>query len=105
MLLFRKFIYVSLIKNKDSATYEAKLTSLAVEPAFDMCINPICLMTLNSAIQYLSPLSLEKLKVSDPIYPFFRSERELYYADGEELVACVNGVEQWRIIVGPMRQI
>ena len=53
----------------------------------------------------MNPPSAEKLKVSDSIYPFARAENSLYYGDGEELVLFVNSVEQWRVIVGPMRQI
>lgn len=40
-------------------------------------------MTINSTIQYLNPLSSQKIKVSDPIYPFVREEDAIYYADGE----------------------
>ena len=62
-------------------------------------------MTLNSTIQYLNPLSSQSIKVSDPIYPFAREIDAIYYADGEELVMLQNSAQQWRIIVGPMRNI
>ena len=62
-------------------------------------------MTVNSSIQYLNPLSIEKIKISDPIYPFSRNLHGFYYSDGEELVYFMNSVEQWRIVVGPIRQI
>ncbi len=43
-------------------------------------------MTLNSTIQYLNPLEIQKIKVADPIYPFTRSLNKIYFVDGEELV-------------------
>jgi hypothetical protein len=53
------------------------------EPAFGIGPTPLFLMTLNSAIQYLNPLQIQKIKVSDPIFPFARSMDKTYFVDGE----------------------
>jgi hypothetical protein len=53
-----------------------------VEPSFGIGISPISVMTLNSTIQYLNPLEIQKIKVGDPIYPFTRSMSRIYFADG-----------------------
>jgi hypothetical protein len=105
VLLFRKFVYVSLRKNLEINGYEGKNMQIVVEPAFSIEPGSLSLMTLNSSIQYLNPLSSQPIKVSDPIFPFARVHNTIYYADGEELVMMQNSAEQWRIIVGPMRSI
>lgn len=62
-------------------------------------------MTLNSTIQYLNPPEIQKIKIGDPIYPFTRSMDKIYFVDGEELVEIEGSTEQWRIIVGRIRQL
>ena len=105
VLLFRKFCYISFKKNPETNNYEAKTLQIETQPAFDICPNPISLMTLNSSIEYLMPHSIETIKVSDPIFPFVCNENYMYYVDGEELVLVKGSIEQWRIIVGPMRHL
>lgn len=105
VLIFRKFYYITLNKNRETNNYEGRSTQIQVEPAFAIEPQTLSLMTINSTIQYLNPPSLQSIKVADPIYPFVREEQNLYYADGEELVMVRNSVEQWRIIVGPMRNL
>ena len=63
------------------------------------------MLTLNSSIQFLNPLSVHEIKVSDPIYAFSRNTNQMYYSDGEELVLLQGSIEQWRITVGPMRNL
>ena len=42
---------------------------------------------------------------SDPIYAFTSIEGKMYYSDGEELVLVQGNNEQWRIIVGAIRNL
>lgn len=76
-----------------------------VDPSFGIGVSPISVMTLNSTIQYLNPLETQKIKVADPIYPYTRSMSKIYFVDGEELVEIEGSTEQWRIIVGRVRQL
>lgn len=52
-----------------------------------MTIDPPAVMTLNSSVQYLNPVAIEKIKVADPIFPYAQTiygvYHGLYYADGE----------------------
>lgn len=63
------------------------------------------MMTLNSSIQSLNPREISKIKAADPIYPFANQLNKLYFMDGEELVEMEGCTEQWRIILGRVRQL
>lgn len=62
-------------------------------------------MTLNSTIQSINPPQIQKIKVADPIYPFASQLTKMYFMDGEELVEIDGATEQWRIILGRVRQL
>lgn len=72
VLIFRKFYYITLNKNRETNNYEGRSTQIQVEPAFAIEPQTLSLMTINSTIQYLNPPSLQSIKVADPIYPFVR---------------------------------
>lgn len=76
-----------------------------MDAAFGIGVSPISVMTLNSTIQYLNPMEVQKIKVADPIFPFARFMSKIYFVDGEELVEIEGTTEQWRIIVGRVRQL
>lgn len=50
-------------------------------------------------------MEVQKIKVADPIFPFARFMSKIYFVDGEELVEIEGTTEQWRIIVGRVRQL
>lgn len=104
VLQFRKFIYLSL-EQTGVSEYEPKMLVVDVEPAFAIGVRPICVLTLNSAVQYLNPYQVQKIKVGDPIYPFALALTKIYFMDGEELVEIDGSTEQWRVIVGRVRQL
>lgn len=81
------------------------MTSIATDAGFAIVSNPLSIMTLNSSVQYLNPLSTQNIKVSSPIFAFCRQENRIIHSDGEELVLVENSSEQWRIILGPIRNI
>ena len=62
-------------------------------------------MTLNSTIQNLNPRQVYKIKVADPIYPFTSQLSKLYFMDGQELIELQGNNQQWRIILGRVRQL
>lgn len=80
VLFFRKFAYITFEQAGDA--FEPRIMYVEVEPSFGIGVSPICVMTLNSTIQYLNPLEVQKIKVADPIYPFTRSLSKIYFVDG-----------------------
>lgn len=84
VLFFKRFAFLSFEANGDS--FEARLSYVDVDAAFGIGVSPISVMTLNSTIQYLNPMEVQKIKVADPIFPFARFMSKIYFVDGEELV-------------------
>lgn len=82
VLFFRKFAYLNF-ESANGESFEPKLLYVDVEPSFGIGASPISVMTLNSTIQYLNPREIQKIKVSDPIYPYARSMNKIYFVDGE----------------------
>lgn len=103
VLFFRKFAFISL--EAMNGHYQAKIMNVGVEPSFGICMSPLSVMTLNSSIQSINPPQIHKIKVADPIYPFASQLSRMYFMDGEELVEIDGATEQWRIILGRVRQL